>query len=433
MNERKWLFRILVLSFLLIVGQACTTNINNEFSPIKEKGKTLLPNLNVEKFVPENSLGGDTKTKTGGGNTTIDWHSIEKLLAQAQDQTEAELIAVFSVRDSLGVWYNYYLQPLGFSPKAMEEANGKTQIFIYELNKDDAGSVPRIAVAIIPEGEQAFKEMEHWILPRVETEPEQEKLKTTCEYVKVAPEASVCWRGGCTYYPAIYEWQCNGGGSSDPSWNWPDDGSGSGGSGSGGSEPGKDGTNEECLPPYVDIGGECVQPCQTGEPALDDPDVSEKINDLWEGSNFSGNQFDRKEQGGWIIKNPTTNDYSFQEFPSSWVRLACKIEPSQEFTLPSNVIGVIHTHPFSTGEKMWSCLGLSESFINQFKSSLEQAVEKYENTPSPDDIMFLNDINQQTGLDIDGYIIDESGVIKYDKSTDVENVNSMSKFDRCNK
>ncbi|MBO6523243.1 MAG: hypothetical protein JJ971_05410 [Balneolaceae bacterium] len=245
MNKRKWLVRVLILSIFLITGQACTTNSDNDFSPIKEKGKTLLPNLNMEKFIPENSLGGEIRSKTEGA-TTIEWESIEKLLKQAQDQTEAELIAVFSIRDSMGVWYNYYLQPLGFSPQAMEEANGKTQLFVYELDKDGIGSVPRIAIAVIPKGEQAFEEMENWILPKVDTEPEQEKLKSTCEYVKVAPAATVCWRGGCTYYPPIYEWDCSGGGSSNPSWNWPtDDGDKSGGSGSGGIE---ENTKTDCNP-----------------------------------------------------------------------------------------------------------------------------------------------------------------------------------------
>ncbi len=411
MNDAKWLYRVLVLGIFLIIGQACTTHSDNDFSPIRENGKTLLPNLKAEKFIPENSLEGEVRTKVDG-SSTIEWESIDKLLKQAQDQSEAELIAVFSVRDSLGSWYNYYLQPLGFSPLAMEEANGKTKVFMYELNKDDIGTVPRIAIAVIPEGEKALKEMENWILPKVDTEKEQQKLKNTCEYVKVAPAASVCWRGGCTYYPPIYEWDCSGGGSSDPSWNWPaDDGDKSGGSGTGSGEPGKDGKDDECLPPYVDINGECMQPCKTGEPELDSPNVQSGLASIWNDSNYGSNsnpnpESQRKEHVAFIVPN-SFGGYSFQRLPNSRYKsqTACKAI----FTSPSLPAGAIlvHTHPYSNGDLQRECIS-GMSF-------------RYRNHVGIEDGKTLTKLGLKKGV-----IIDADQIIIFD-----ENKNVLKRETRC--
>ncbi len=50
--------------------------------------------------------------------------------------------------------------------------------------------------------------------------------------------------------------------------------------------------------------------------------------------------------------------------------------------------------------------------------------------PSPGDLELMKTF-AQAGLDIDGYIIDEQGIVKYDKNT-IENDNStMTTHTRC--
>ncbi|MFD2531142.1 hypothetical protein [Gracilimonas halophila] len=150
---------------IVIIGIGCTTEMEeqNHSQPILSSGSTLLPNLPHSEFVLS-SPGGDEIIEYEG---KVLWRELEPLLAQAQKQTESELVAVFSVRDKKSDQYNYYLQPLGFSPQAMEVAAGKTQPFIYEVEKDETGSVPRIVVAVIPAGKRAYIEMQRWVLPRI--------------------------------------------------------------------------------------------------------------------------------------------------------------------------------------------------------------------------------------------------------------------------
>lgn len=255
MRYKNSFFLLFLVAVLGLTIQSCTSNLSGDDKTelLPESGETLLPNLASNKFIgTPNKAESYAKSTT---NSSLDWAPIERLLQQAQDETKEELIAVFSVRDSMGAWYNYYLQPLSFSPDAMEQANGETQLFIYELNSDDVGSVPRIAIAQIPKGEYAFKEMEAWIVPKLEFELlknqniEKGKSDFYCNTVLVAPAASACWPGGCSYYEPIYDVVCEGSpsgnndGGDDSNWDWPVGGGGSPGGGSGGG-------TDECRPPF---------------------------------------------------------------------------------------------------------------------------------------------------------------------------------------
>ena len=60
---------------------------------------------------------------------SVSWSEIESILEVAQEQSERELVAVFSLRDSTGSWYNYFVQPLGFSPEAIDHSEGGNSTF----------------------------------------------------------------------------------------------------------------------------------------------------------------------------------------------------------------------------------------------------------------------------------------------------------------
>jgi len=178
------------------------------------------------------------------------------------------------------------------------------------------------------------------------------------------------------------------------------------------------------------------EPCDTGDPVIDDPEIQQAFEQLWEESNFGSienpnPERERVEQGGWIVQDPSTGNRSFVEFSSDWQRSTCQIKPPEGFTLPDNVVAVIHTHPFTTGEKMYSCLQVPESLIQQFKSKFDQIVKKYDNRPSSKDVSFLNDISDQTGISLIGYIFDQDGITKYNQNSVSNDSKTMSSHKRC--
>lgn len=363
----------LTLSCTILIASGCTlATKEKEVSPIPERGETLLPTLNQQQFIV-NPLDKNHVHSKSKDNSSIDWTGIERVLDQAEAQTESRLVAVFSLRDSLGSWYHYHLQPLGFSPEAMEEAGDGTQLFIYEPDSDELGSVPRIAIARIPAGERAFKEMEAWILPILPKTYSTEKSplniqKSTCSWKEVAPAASVCWAGGCSYYPPIYELVCEGppsgndDGGSDPNMRWPVGGGGPGPGGSGSGNP------DECRPPYGCPDEGDPEPCNTGIAELDDPNVQQGLKDLWEDSNYDtdGNpnpEHERKEQVGFIVPNGY-GGYALQQLQSPSFIISqgpCKVE----FNIPNNLSSstiFVHTHPYKNGERQYKCEA-GDSFV----------------------------------------------------------------------
>lgn len=213
--------------------------------------------------------------KTKGTIDDVDWNDIQSILDIARAQTEENYVAIFSLRDNSGSWYTYYLQPLGFSPEALEQSEGRLQLFLYELVPDSLNSVPRIAVATIPDGQKAFIEKQEWILPIVGETQKQKMDDFHCsEYLMVAPAASVCWIGGCTEYDPIFE--CvdggsDGGGSSSDNYNWPTS------TGDGGGSSSNDGGNNSCPPPYY-CGNPDEAPVEDDSPQPDSDPTTINLN-----------------------------------------------------------------------------------------------------------------------------------------------------------
>lgn len=410
-------FKAVFLSFLVFVAFLSCTEVTNEpdkLEQIPSSGETLLPNIPGSQFVLEPDFLSDSRQKLE--EVPVKWEHIERVLQQAQDQTNQELVAVFSVRDdSSDTGYRYYLQPLRFSRQAMREANEETQLFIYESNADYKGSVPRIAVAIIPQGQVAYEEMEAWILPKsgLEEDSQNQQLKQSSgcewEYVEVAPAASVCWAGGCTYYPALYdlEYICSnpdgggpdGGGGGDPTWNWPD-------------EP-DNGGQLECPPP-LGCGDPCDEPnppvwctnsCQTEDPIIDNTAVQEVFEYLIEKSDLDLPIEQRTEQGGFIVEDPITGRLGLFELPNDWVRYACGINPPSNWlnSVPDNTVAFVHSHPFFEGED-----------TTHPNVCGEEGSESYNSGTNIWDIDFLNQISGHLNdYTIKGYVIDGSNIVTY--------------------
>ena len=92
---------------------------------------------------------------------------------------------------------------------------------------------------------------------------------------------------------------------------------------------------------------ECKK-CETGDAVIDD--IGGEVEPLWEASDANNpDPFARKEQGGWITRDPATGRHRIVPFPDSFTRTACgiRILPGD---LPPNTVGMFHTQPFATGD-----------------------------------------------------------------------------------
>ncbi|MCH8556569.1 MAG: hypothetical protein LAT84_02045 [Balneolia bacterium] len=194
--------------------------------------------------------------------------------------------------------------------------------------------------------------------------------------------------------------------------------------------------DEDFLPRLLEC-SECDAPNPPGWCPVDDEEEEEEVcdtedeiinhlgdqgvlNELWELSNYTDNEFDRLEQGGWIVDAGNGN-FVFHEFGDDWLRNACRITHPAEFDIPEGTVAMIHTHPYTVGEEMWACLNVPQEIIDLDPDGFSSIVKKYNNNPSDHDINFLNSLSS-IGVNIDGYILDKNGIIKYDKNSTVAEV-----------
>ncbi len=219
------------------------SSVQNESNlEIPKKGVNPIPHIPGTSYRLQETLNSDQKGKSG---STINWEAIDPILRQAQQQTGHTWVAVFGVIDSTGALYDYDVQPLSFSRKAVEDVGGKTRPFIYEIIKEGEtnNTTIRVAVALIPDSDVAQKELTDWLRPKVDEEATK-KAKM--------PDGYTCYYsmeviGNTVYFTPVYcemdAIEVQGGGDDDwgsggedytDDWNWPDwDEGGGGGSGSG--------------------------------------------------------------------------------------------------------------------------------------------------------------------------------------------------------
>ena len=163
--------------------------------------------------------------------------------------------------------------------------------------------------------------------------------------------------------------------------------------------------------------GYCVQiqNCSTDDAIINA--IQASFENLWKASNASHTSLpmsSRLENGGWIVNGP--NGYSFIPFPSTLISTPCgmegQINPSD---IPSNLVGMIHTHPFYIGENTKSVCG-------------ENGEDAYQGGPSPDDYETLLAIMNQTGnFTLKSYVIDGSNI----SSVNWSGASSLVKYSRC--
>ena len=151
------------------------------------------------------------------------------------------------------------------------------------------------------------------------------------------------------------------------------------------------------------------QPCNTGDPVIDDPRMAEEMKALWAASNYSPTtpQNQRLEQYAWVVYS--NGVYSF---PSMGVTPGpCGFLGSAQLTPPPGTIGFIHTHPWTSAEIQTTCGGNPQP---------------YWNLPS------TYDVQASASLGLPGYIIDANKVTKFNASNGMTPINSIdTQNNRC--
>lgn len=227
----------------------------------------------------------------------------------------------------------------------------------------------------------------------------------------------------------------NGGGSGGPSDN-PGDCDPNGldpcfDEGDGNSGPPPTNTNDPCEVANPPVWCSCND---TGDPILDNLGIKEEIYNLFNASNANAsNTFDRKEQGMWITKNPTTGEYGFSKFEDGWSNFTpCGMDYA-DIGIPSNTIGWVHSQPFSIGEKMFPCAGFTESEVSITLQISPNAFDKYVYTgaPSTDDQVLINLVEDEIpGLNLKSYIIDKDGITEYNENSPTTELGSSTRYNR---
>jgi len=207
-----------------------------------------------------------------------------------------------------------------------------------------------------------------------------------------------------TYYPGTGEcdpWMnldwCEGRDPGDcmtsaPSTGEPEEYVGVQGCGGGGA-PGGGGTPTDPPPPSPDT-------CNTGDPIVDDRQVTEGLASLWAQSNPDANLYSRVEKAGWIVEYPA-GQFSIMQFTGT-ERFGCGDYRNVPMPAQGTVVGFVHTHPYQVGENIVDC-------------SL-RSVQTYDGTPSDVDRKTSVALGNHFGLGrpLPGYIIDKDGYYRYD-------------------
>ncbi|HSU15615.1 hypothetical protein [Longimicrobium sp.] len=97
-----------------------------------------------------------------------------------------------------------------------------------------------------------------------------------------------------------------------------------------------------------------AQPCHTGYAMLDDPKVQRRMRELFARSNPDSAMSRRREQGGWLVRL-ADGTFDVTPFPADWPSDPCQITVPAQFSSPPNTVGMLHSHPYSAGERLTNC------------------------------------------------------------------------------
>jgi hypothetical protein len=164
---------------------------------------------------------------------------------------------------------------------------------------------------------------------------------------------------------------------------------------------------------------DAADPCNTGYPVIDSPEVQQGLDQIWKASNPDADLADRREKGGWIVA--TSTGYTFQAFPDSWSSTSCQIDVPPNVLPPNGMVAMVHTHPYTNGELLTTCgkqeiPGLGSFYVN------------YGNNPSCADYETMQRLRSIPGVEgLIGIIIDKEKITAYDGSDSPSGQTSMAR------
>ena len=178
-------------------------------------------------------------------------------------------------------------------------------------------------------------------------------------------------------------------------------------------------------PPGTGPGDEEPPPgdtCQTGDPALDSPEVRQGLENLWIRSNPDAPQAQRLEEAAWIIQR-SDGSFGMAQFNVS-TQSPCGVNGN--LNAPAGAVAWAHTHPFTAGEVQYICGSLKEpdpatgGWRDIVGPDGQPVYPVYDNRPSfPDrEVMdAMNRVRSQRGQNlIAGVIIDANQTTVYSEN-----------------
>lgn len=401
---------LIITGFLLILSSAVVWTSCTSTTGAEEPSEEII-------FIPKANSVGD-KSKSPVENEDSPYSCLVSTLANE----EAD--------------YNYWNIPfwVHIPDEIVKKAEGKTVLKAFIYRDDQAGekagsflgkeNVVRVAQCLIPDSEKAFEIMDKTF--------KKFGKKTWIDSDRVKKIANIKKKGDweCSSWYTVYICQYNTQTDtyynckiSQPicaEWVYVEGSEGGGGGGSTGGpsdDPGYCDPNG--LDPCFDEGDGasspappcsqanppkwCSDPCETGDPVLDNTGIQEALELIWEASKTNLPIAQRVEQGGYITKS--NGKYKFISFPKTWSKFACGINlPSNwKNSIPSNTVALVHSHPFFVGE--------NTTASNVCGSSGEVS---YTSLHSQDDRDMLQEVgNHQSNFGIKGYVIDGNNTVRY--------------------
>lgn len=143
-------------------------------------------------------------------------------------------------------------------------------------------------------------------------------------------------------------------------------------------------------------------PCDTGDAVVDDPQVSEGLQDLWAASNPDAPLYQRRETAGWIVEYPA-GQFSIVPISTTSSSFGCA-EIDVQFPATGTIVGFVHTHPYQVDETIVDC-----ELTN---------VQDYTGAPSDEDRVASGLLGNALGRaePLPGYIIDKDGYYRFEGS-----------------
>ena len=177
----------------------------------------------------------------------------------------------------------------------------------------------------------------------------------------------------------------------------------------------------------------CTNKCETGDSIIDDPAVNRVFQPLVERSNHFdqfGNAVPQDQRKETALLTYLRGDGSREAvlFVSDFDRPCSMGVLLGDVPLEyggGRLESFTHYQPFVYGETLWTCAAEDrnqlkapyETMISLGRKLMSEGARTYQNTPSIDDVKFMEYLSGLAGRNIIGYVIDGDKISRYDQNS----------------